>query len=172
MALVETSPVLLSKPRKETRWMSNFPKPQPRKVLQNQRQAQLNPFLGLGRETKAVVRRKAPRSPKPRSRRPPSLRRRDCCIWRSTVQAGKGWSASAESVVPQTVKHWGSNLRYREWESVTPVPGYTDLSCFFAVWGRGWCNLFGIPFGGSRLGGSCGSPNFCLRGKDLTNALA
>ena len=27
---------------------------------------------------------------------------------------------------PQTAKHWGSNLRYREWESVTPVPG----SCF------------------------------------------
>ena len=20
--------------------------------------------------------------------------------------------------------------------------GYTDLSCLFAVWGRGWCNLF------------------------------
>ena len=27
---------------------------------------------------------------------------------------------------PQTAKHWGSNLRYRESESVTPIPG----SCF------------------------------------------
>ena len=27
---------------------------------------------------------------------------------------------------PQTAKHWGSNLGYREWESVTPIPG----SCF------------------------------------------
>ena len=27
---------------------------------------------------------------------------------------------------PRTAKHWGSNLRYREWESVTPIPG----SCF------------------------------------------
>ena len=27
---------------------------------------------------------------------------------------------------PQTAKRWGSNLRYREWESVTPAPG----SCF------------------------------------------
>ena len=25
------------------------------------------------------------------------------------------------SAFPQTAKHWGSNLRYREWESVTPV---------------------------------------------------
>ena len=24
---------------------------------------------------------------------------------------------------PQTAKHWGSNLRYREWESVTPILG-------------------------------------------------
>ena len=30
------------------------------------------------------------------------------------------------SFIPQTAKHWGSNLRYKEWESVTPVPG----SCF------------------------------------------
>ena len=29
-------------------------------------------------------------------------------------------------VFPQPAKHLGSNLRYREWESVTPVPG----SCF------------------------------------------
>ena len=38
------------------------------------------------------------------------------------------WEASQSRFMffPQAAKHWGSNLRYREWESVTPVPG----SCF------------------------------------------
>ena len=26
-------------------------------------------------------------------------------------------------------------------EADKPFLGLTDLSCFFAVWGRGWCNL-------------------------------
>ena len=35
----------------------------------------------------------------------------------------------------QTAKHWGSNLRYREWESVTPVPGpvFRLSSCILSV---------------------------------------
>ena len=27
-------------------------------------------------------------------------------------------------------------------EGDKPVLGYADLSCFFAVWGRGWCNVY------------------------------
>ena len=45
---------------------------------------------------------------------------------RQQPQLAAQWKRASYPIIPQTAKHWGSNLRYREWESVTPVPG----SCF------------------------------------------
>ena len=47
-------------------------------------------------------------------------------------------AATKDPIFPQTVKHWGSNLRYRKWENVTPVPGsyFPLVSLSFSLSGQ------------------------------------